>query len=339
MDTVGDLPFPVRGFLQTRRGAIVEVALSQEPIGPTRAYLRVPEGAGELRAGLWSTEVAALLDDEVEAGWIVTTVLVPEEPDAAVRRDPVIDPGYDWEETDLVLAEVREDLEPDGPAPETEGEIDPFGLWALDDEGRAFVIAGGLDDESGLLWLHPASDYGRALHPGVYDAEPTGDADAAAALEATGVQELQVYLYDGHPDEPYGVWRIGSRAALETEAAEAGSGALPPFDPTDWLRWLVPVGGGDPVPVVPHGDADGRSLNFDVLGAHPPAWAAGRSVTAPGPRPGQSHAERREVPLSAKPIGELRSGNPRIRKRPPAPVGRFVLEAEGWMPEGWARLG
>ncbi|RWR24783.1 hypothetical protein D8Y24_04905 [Agrococcus lahaulensis] len=338
--TVETLDLPVTGYLQTRRGEIAEVAMSAEPDGPLRLYLRVPEGAGELSPGLYSTSVAALLDDDPDEGWLLTVVLEPEEPGAEVRRDPVFDARYPWEETDLAIAQHREDLELDGPVPERECEVDPFGLWAVDEQGRAFVVEGGVDDESGLLWLHPVSPYGRALHPGVYDAVAADDAQAPALddddalVPASAVQALQVYLYDGFPDAPHGVWRIGSRAALEAEA----EAPLPEYDPTDWLRWLVPVDGGDPVPVLLADAADG-SVAFEVLGARAPSWAAGRAVTAAAPRPDQAPGDRRELSLLSKPVAELRSSNAKIRKRAPSRVGRFVLEAEGWMPEGWSALG
>ena len=40
-----------------------------------------------------------------------------------------------------------------------------------------------------------------------------------------------------------------------------------------------------------------------------------------------------------KPYKELRSSVKKIAKRPPTPVGRFRLEAEGHMPQGWSQLG
>lgn len=336
-DTVGELELPERGFLQTRRGAIVEVELSHAPTGPLRLYLRVPEGAGEIPAGLHSTAVAAHVDD-LDAGWMLAVALEPEAPDAAVRRDAVFDAAWDWDDTDLVLAEHREDLELDAP-PERESDADPFGIWALDEQGRAFLVTGGVDDDTGLLWLQPVTLFGSAMHPGIYDAVAPDDADAVAVDEDDAIvvgdtaQQLQVYLYDGYPDEPYQRWTIGTRAAIEAAAPQP----LPDFDPTDWMRWLTPVDGGDPVPVVV-GTADG-ALTFEVLGAKPPAWAQGRVIAAPLPRGGQAHADRREVQLTAKPVAELRSSNAKMRKRPPARVGRFVLEAEGFMPAGWTALG
>lgn len=335
---MGELELPERGFLQSRRGTIVEVALSRDPTGPLRVYMFVPDGAGEIPAGLHSTAVAAHVDD-LEAGWMLAVELEPEEPDAPVRRDPVFDARWEWDDTDLVIAEHREDLELDD-APDLECDADPFGIWALDEQGRAFLITGGVDDDTGLLWLQPVSLFGSATHPGIYDAVVPADTTDAVSVDDDDVmvvgdtaQQLQVYLFDGYPDEPYQQWTIGTRAAIEAAAPHP----LPDFDPTDWMRWLTPVDGGDAVPVV-IGTADG-ALTFEVLGAKPPAWAQGRVISAPLPRGGQRHADRREVQITAKPVAELRSSNAKMRKRPPARVGRFVLEAEGFMPDGWTSFG
>lgn len=337
-DTVSALELPERGFLRTRRGSIVEVELSHEPIGPQRLYLRVPEGAGEIPAGIHSTEVAAFVDDDQEDGWLLAVALVPEQPGATVRRDAVFDARWDWDDSELVLAEHRVDLEPE-PAPDRECEADPFGMWALDERGRALIVEGGIDDDTGLLWLQPVTPFGGAMHPGIYDAVPVDEADAVAVDEddamvaGDAAQQVQLYLFDGYPDEPYERWTIGRRAAVEAAAAHP----LPDFDPTDWMRWLTPADGGDPVPVVVE-PADG-AITFQLLGSKPPAWAQGRVVSAPLPRGGQSHADRREVQLTAKPVAELRSSAAKMRKRPPARVGRFVLEAQGFMPPDWARFG
>ena len=62
-------------------------------------------------------------------------------------------------------------------------------------------------------------------------------------------------------------------------------------------------------------------------------------LTIPRERPDQDFAASRDVTVYGKPFKELRSSVAKIQKRPATPIGRFVLEAEGFMPERWSLLG
>lgn len=343
---VDQLEFPVTGFLETRRGDITEVGLSNVPTVRARTYVLFAARAGEIPAGIYSTGIKARpdgLDDEDE-GWSVVVELEPERGDAAVRRDVTLGDEWEWEwdEFDLAIVERREELEWSGPPPEREGEfdlgVDPFGPWALDEEGRAFRIEFDIDDESGMIWLHTESAYGASLHPGVFEAsvlEEVSPVAAAALAAGEGVQELQLFHYGGFPDEPDQRWRIGRRRAIEA----AASSALPDFDPGEWMRWLTPVDGGDPVACDGFLMPGEREIQVDPLGSRLPEWAAGRVLTVPMQRPGETYDGSREVTLYGKPYAELSSSVSKIRKRPPVPLGRFVLESQGYMPSGWSALG
>ncbi|MCR8670031.1 hypothetical protein [Agrococcus sp. HG114] len=259
--------------------------------------------------------------------------LEEEPPGAAVREDVTYDESWEWDDFDLSIVEDREDLEIDGSPPQREGEreieLDPFGPWALDEQARAFRVELGVDDETGLVWLHAASVYGSSLHRGIYDAAVLDTAAGEAA------QELQLYLYAGYPDEPYERWLVGSRAAIE----QAAPAPLPDFDPGEWMRWVTPIDGGPPLACGGFLYPDKRAIALEPLGSRLPAWAQGRALTIPMPRPGEDFGAQREVTVYGKPFAELRSSTAKVQKRPPTPIGRFVLEAEGFMPAGWSALG
>jgi hypothetical protein len=336
--TVGALDFPLHGFLETRRGPIVEIALSATPTGLARTYLLVPEGAGEIPAGIYSTTVKQVVDLDEDFGWVVELELEPEAKDAEVRTDTTLDDEWESDERDLLIASMPDRFLQEAPA-EREGDapVNPYGLWAIDAQGVAFRVEAELDEESGGLIVEAATRFGKALHPWTYGAVR---ADTLAieqhALDADdALLELQLFVFDGTDDREYERWQVGTRRALEAAATHP----LPPFDPGAWMRWLTPVGGGDPVAFSGFLEPDKRVIELQPVMPQEPAWAVGRVLTIPRERPDQEFEASREVTVYGKPFKELRSSVAKIQKRPATPVGRFVLEAEGFMPEGWSALG
>ncbi len=337
--TVGELDFPLHGYLETRRGPVVEIALSNAPTRLARTYVLVPDGAGEIPAGIYSTgvkQVVELLDD---GDWLVEVDLEPEAKDAEVRVDATLDDEWESDDRDLLIASAR-DLLPEEPSPpQREGEqpVNPFGLWALDEQGAALRVEVELDEESGGLVVEAASRFGKALHPWAYGAVR---ADTLAiephALESPdALLDVQLYAFDGTEDRPYERWRIGTRRAIEAASPQP----LPDFDPGAWMRWLTPVDGGDPVAFGGFLAPSKREVELEPVMPVEPDWAAGRVLTIPRERPDQAFGDRREVTVYGKPFKELRSSVAKVQKRPPTPIGRFVLEPEGYMPPGWSLLG
>lgn len=340
---VGDLALPHVGYLESRRGPIVEIRLSNHPMGQRRTYVRVPEGAGEIPAGVYSTLVKQVVDSDPELGWLVAVDLELESPDAPVRDDATLDDEWDSGEQDLLIASDAEAFLPQEPPLEREGSqpVNPFGLWALDEGGAAFRVEVELDQSGAALWIEASTAFGKSLHPWHYAAEPLGDLDdVAAAIEAgEAAHELQLLSPGAFGDEaepaPYERWRVGSRRAIERTAPAE----LPDFDPGQWMRWLTPVDGGDPIAFGGFFFPGDREIELQPVMPIEPDWAAGRVLTVPMPRPGVEFEAAREVTVYGKPFKELRSSAPKIQKRPPTPLGRFVLEAEGYMPPGWSALG
>lgn len=336
--TVGELDFPLHGFLETRRGPIVEIALSATPTGLARTYVLVPDGAGEIPAGIYSTAVKQVVDLDEDFGWVVEIDIEPEAKDAEVRTDATLDDEWESDDRDLLIASTPDRFLQEAPA-EREGEqpVNPFGLWAIDEQGVPLRVDAELDDESGGLIVEAATRFGKALHPWGYRAVR---ADTLAieqhALDADdALLEVQLLVFDGSDDRDYQRWRIGTRRALEAAATHP----LPDFDPGEWMRWLTPVDGGDPVAFGGFLDPDKRVIELQPVMPVEPAWANGRVLTIPRERPDQDFEESREVTVYGKPFKEIRSSVAKIQKRPATPLGRFVLEAEGFMPEGWSALG
>ncbi|SDS20439.1 hypothetical protein SAMN04489719_1782 [Agrococcus carbonis] len=337
--TVGELDFPLHGFLETRRGPIVEIGLSNAPARLARTYVLVPEGAGELPAGVYSTAIKQVVDLDDRGGWLIEAELEPESRSAAVRADTTLDDEWEADERDLFLASSI-DLLPEEQAPlEREGAqpVNPFGLWALDEAGAAFRVEVELDDETGGAVVEAATRYGKSLHPFVYGATRADTLVIEEQLLAgpDALLDLQLYAFDGDEDRPYERWHVGSRRAIESVAASP----LPDFDPGQWMRWLTPVDGGAPVAFGGFLLPEGRTIELQPVMPVEPEWAAGRVLTIAMPRPGVAHQDAREVTVYAKPFKELRSSTAKVQKRPPTAIGRFVLEAEGYMPEGWSALG
>ena len=339
-ETIGQLEFPASGFMETRRGPIVEVALSGAPTRPERTYIRVPKGAGEIPAGVYSTTAKAVVDDDPEAGWFVTVMLEPEPVGSAVRADDTLDD--DWgDERDLQIAERRDTFEPEEWTPQTEGDqpVNPFGFWALDEAGHAFLIDFDAGDDDDAPTIEALSRYGKSLHPWQYAVEPSGPEPDDASLEAVAAGdatlEWQLHRYDGSDLVAYQRWRVGRRRAIEAEAPHP----LPEFDPGQWMRWLTPLEGGAAVAFGGFYFPEKRSIELQPVMPAEPEWARGRVLTIPRERPGQEYEGRREVTVYGKPHAELRSSVAKIRKRPPVPLGRFALQPEGFMPSGWSALG
>lgn len=340
---VGDLSFPHVGYLESRRGPIVEIRLSNHPMGQRRTYLRVPEGAGEIPAGVYSTLVKQVVDSDAEIGWLIAVDLELESPAAPVREDATLDDEWESGEQDLLIASDAEAFLPQEPPLEREGDqpVNPFGLWALDEGGAALRVEVELDEGGETLWIEPSTAYAKSLHPWHYEAEPVEGLDAAVAAIEAGDAVVQLRLlapraFGDHAEAvPYERWRVGSRRAVE----QAAPAELPEFDPGVWMRWLTPVDGGDPVAFGGFMFPDGRAIELQPVMPVEPEWATGRVLTIPMPRPGIEFEDRREVTVYGKPFKELRSSVPKIQKRPPTPLGRFVLEAEGYMPPGWSALG
>ena len=323
MPSVAALELPFDVWLLTRRGALVQVRLSGDPRDARRTYLSVPDGAGEVPAGVWSTSRTTVLEG-ADDDWVVAVELEPEADAAPVRRDIVRDDDA-YRERDLLLALRREALEGDEvPAREGDEAVNPYGTWALGDAGAAVRIEVA-EGEAGTIWVEALTRYGAGVLPWPCTAE---------VLDEEPPATVRLYAFgDAARDE--GLWRIGSRAEVE---AVAGA-PLPDFDPGQWMRWLTPVDGGDPVSFGGFWFPGPRTIELTPVMPEEPAWANGRVLTIPMPRPGVAFESEREVTVSAKPHAELRSSSAKVRKRPPVPIGRFVLHEEGWMPEGWSALG
>lgn len=341
-DTVGELEFPIHGFLESRRGPIVEVALSNDPLGAPRTYLLVPEGAGELPAGIYSTGVKSGDDVDEDGNWLLSVSLERERPEHPVQHDPVLVEDDRYDPRDYSISSTIDAFLPQEPPQEREGgqPINPYGLWALDEQGRAFLVESDLDAETGGLVIEAASRYGASLHPWYYLGVPTDgrhltEEDFAAddaLVELTVTELVEGEAVQG--DAPQ-TWTIGTRRAIEAAAPHP----LPDFDPEVWMRWLTPVDGGDPVAFGGFTFPGDRMIELQPVMPAEPAWAVGRVVTIPRERRDQEYEDAREVTVYAKPFKELRSSVTKIAKRPPTPVGRFRLEAEGTMPPGWSLLG
>ncbi|WP_072314980.1 hypothetical protein [Agrococcus sp. Marseille-P2731] len=336
--TVGELDFPIHGFLETRRGPIVDIALSNSPTAIARTYVLVPDGAGEIPPGTYSTLVKQVVDVDEEYGWVVEIDLEPEAKAAEVRTDTTLDDEWESDERDLLIASTPDRFLQDAP-PEREGDapVNPFGLWAIDEGGVPFRVEAELDDETGGLVIEAATRFGKARHPWAYGAvrADTLVIEQHALDAADALLDLQLYEFDGDDDREYERWQVGTRRAIEGAAREP----LPEFDPGAWMRWLTPVGGGDPVAFGGFLEPEGGSIELAPVMPQEPAWAAGKVLTIPRERPDQEFGASREVTVYGKPFKELRSSNAKLRKRPASPIGRFVLEPEGFMPERWSALG
>jgi len=338
-ETGGEPDFPCDGFLETRRGPTVEVARSNPPTGHARTYVLVPEGAGELPPGVYSTLVKQVVDLDEHDGWLVELDLEPEPRDAEVRADTTLDDEWESDDRDLLIASHADFFQPQEPPAEREGghPVNPFGLWALDAQGRAFRVEAERDEESGGLLVEAATRFGKALHPWAHGAVRADTLEIEPdVLERDDVLlDLQLYVADGDDDREYERWLVGTRRALEARATRP----LPEFDPGRWMRWLTPVGGGEPVAFGGFLFPEKREIELQPVMPEEPDWAAGRVLTIPRERPDQPFEGSREVTVYGKPFKELRSSVAKIQKRPPTPIGRFVLEPEGYMPEGWSSLG
>ncbi|MCH1884067.1 hypothetical protein [Agrococcus sp. ARC_14] len=336
--TVGELDFPIHGFLETRRGPIVEIALSNAPTRMARTYLLVPDGAGEIPPGVYSTAVKQVVDLDEEHGWVVEIDLEPEAKAAEVRADTTLDDDWESDERDLLIASTPDRFLQDSPA-EREGDqpVNPFGLWAIDEQGIPLRVEAELDEESGGLVVEAATRFGKALHPWSYGAVRADSLEIEQhALDSDdALLDLQLYTFDGAEDRPYQRWHVGTRRAVEGVATHP----LPEFDPGEWMRWLTPVEGGDPVAFGGFLAPEGSTIALEPVMPQEPAWAAGRVLTIARERPDQAFEGSREVTVYGKPFKELRSSAAKLRKRAATPIGRFMLEAEGFMPEGWSRLG
>lgn len=337
--TVGELDFPFHGFLETRRGPIVEIAMSNPPTGLTRTYVLVPEGAGELPPGIYSTLVKQVVDLDERGGWMVEIDLEPEPRDGEVRADTTLDDEWESDERDLLIASHAESFQPQEPPATREGDqpVNPYGLWALDAQGSAFRVEAERDEESGGLVIEAATRFGKALHPWVYGAVRADSLEIEPhALEGDdALLDLQLYVAEDDDDREYERWLVGTRRAIEARARRP----LPDFDPGQWMRWLTPVDGGDPVAFGGFLFPEKREIELQPVMPNEPGWAAGRVLTIPRERPDQEFEGSREVTVYGKPFKELRSSVVKIQKRPATPIGRFVLHAEGYMPEGWSSLG
>lgn len=337
--TVGELDFPFHGFLETRRGPIVEIALSNPPTQLARTYLLVPEGAGEIPPGTYSTLVKQVVDLDERGSWIVEVDLEPESRGAEVRADTTLDDEWESDERDLLIASHAEYFQPQPPPAEREGDqpVNPFGLWALDAAGRAFRVEAERDEKAGGLVIEAATRFGKALHPWAYGAvrADTLEIEPHALEGPDALLDLQLYVADGDDDREHERWLVGTRRALEAQAPHP----LPEFDPGQWMRWLTPVDGGDPVAFGGFLSPEKREIALEPVMPQEPEWAAGRVLTIPRERPDQEYAGSREVTVYGKPFKELRSSVAKVKKRPATPIGRFVLQPEGWMPERWSSLG
>ncbi|ROR65919.1 hypothetical protein [Agrococcus jenensis] len=337
--TVGELDFPFHGFLESRRGPIVEIALSNSPGGLARTYVLVPEGAGELPPGIYSTMLKQVVDLDERGGWMVEVDLEPEPRGAEVRLDTTLDDEWESDERDLLIASHAERFQPQEPPAEREGDqpVNPYGLWALDESGSAFRVEVERDEESGGLLIEAATRFGKALHPWAYGAvrADTLEIEEHALEGDDALLDLQLYVADGDDDREYERWLVGTRRALEARAASP----LPEFDPGQWMRWLTPVDGGAPVAFGGFLFPEKREIELQPVMPKEPAWATGRLLTIPRERPDQAFEGSREVTVYGKPFKELRSSVAKVRKRPATPIGRFVLQAEGYMPERWSLLG
>ena len=337
--TVGELDFPIHGFLETRRGPIVEIALSNSPTRLARTYVLVPEGAGEIPPGVYSTAVKQVVDLDEDFAWLVELDLEPEAKDAEVRADATLDDEWESDERDLLVASSLDFLPEPQPAPEHEGEqpVNPFGLWAIDEAGVPLRVEAELDEESGGLVVEAATRFGKSLHPWAYGAvrADTLEIEPHALNADDALLDLQLYAFDGTEDRPDQRWHVGTRRAVEAAATHP----LPDFDPGRWMRWLTPVDGGDPVAFGGFLEPAKREIELEPVMPREPEWAAGRVLTIPRERPDQDFAASRDVTVYGKPFKELRSSVAKIQKRPATPIGRFVLEAEGFMPERWSLLG
>ncbi|WP_306232930.1 hypothetical protein [Agrococcus beijingensis] len=337
--TVGELDFPFHGFLESRRGPIVEIALSNPPMQLARTYVLVPEGAGEIPPGTYSTMIKQVVDLDELGSWMVEIDLEPEARGNEVRTDTTLDDEWESDERDLLIASHAEFFQPQSQPAEREGEqpVNPYGLWALDAQGKAFRVEAERDEESGGLVVEPATRFGKALHPWAYGAvrADTLEIEPGALEGPDALLDLQLYVADGDDDREYERWLVGTRRAIEAEATHP----LPDFDPGQWMRWLTPVGGGDPVAFGGFLFPEGRTVELQPVMPNEPEWAAGRVLTIPRERPDQEFEGRREVTVYGKSFKELRSSVAKVKKKPATPIGRFVLEAEGFMPEGWSALG
>jgi hypothetical protein len=337
--TVGELDFPFHGFLESRRGPIVEIGLSNPPTQLARTYVLVPEGAGEIPPGIYSTMVKQVVDLDEGGVWMVEVDLEGETRTAEVRADATLDDEWESDERDLLIASHAEFFQPQAPPAEREGgqPVNPYGLWALDAQGEAFRVEVERDEESGGLIVEPATRFGKALHPWAYGAvrADTLEIEPDALERDDALLDLQLFVADGDDDREYERWLVGTRRALEARAPHP----LPDFDPGQWMRWLTPVDGGDPVAFGGFLSPANRVIELEPVMPHEPEWAAGRVLTIPRERPDQEFEGRREVTVYGKPFKELRSSVAKVKKRPPTPIGRFVLEPEGFMPEGWSALG
>ncbi|GEK78976.1 hypothetical protein [Agrococcus baldri] len=336
--TVGELDFPIHGFLETRRGPIVEIALSNAPTRLQRTYVLVPDDAGEIPAGIYSTLVKQVVDLDEEYGWVVEIDLEPEPRQAEVRTDATLDDEWESDERDLLIASTPDRFLQDAPAQrEGDAPVNPYGLWAVDEAGIPFRVEAELDDETDGLIVEAATRFGKALHPWAYGAVRADTlAIEAHALDADdALLDLQLFAFDGSEDREYQRWQVGTRRTLEAAATHP----LPDFDPGVWMRWLTPVDGGDPVAFGGFLEPEGGSIELAPVMPREPEWAAGRVLTIPRERPDQAYEAAREVTVYGKPFKELRSSNAKLRKRPATAIGRFRLEAQGHMPTGWSALG
>ena len=144
--TVRGLDFPQTGFMESRRGTLVEVGLSNALTGARRTDVRVPAGPP--------------------------------------------------------IASERETFLPQEPPPEREGDqpVNPYGIGALDEQGRAFRFELDVDeDDAEEIWVEAATRYGKSLHPWHYVAAMTEDFDDEAEAVASGEA-----LHERQPLEPVG---------------------------------------------------------------------------------------------------------------------------------------
>lgn len=278
----------------------VEIHLSASPLEDEAPYGHVPRTAEEFHEGLYLVGPHRVAADS--QGWSGTTDLVGVGPDAALGT-PAPRPLSHLDHTGGPAISSHPEI-PRPVAPDRECDTNPYRLWALDQESRAFVVHAL---SNGML--RAPSVYGGSLHPGRFRADvPLPSSDGPPA-------RLRVRSIVAAPGEPDQVWLVGSRAAIEA----ASPVPLPPVVVPDWIVRLHPVDGGESFPVI-----TGRTQGVVVLrpaAATPPGWPQdneGRVVvedggTDPDALRGRTITVRREP---------FRSG---WRHRPET-LGRYFVE-------------
>lgn len=226
---VEQLEFVVGAWLFSERRVPVPILLDASPADSALVFGRVVEAAEGFSPGYF---LVGPHDVQRDAnGWRGETLLEPvpgRRRVASVRLDP---PSKLHRLGGIVIASTPAWPRRADP-PESERGVNPFGTWALDEKGRAFVVF----DRGDELWA--PSPYGASLHPGRYRV-----LDRTQVGATTTARVRSVVATD---DEPAQQWRLGTRRAIE----EAAPDSLPPVVVPDWIVALRPSDGGAPFPVM-----------------------------------------------------------------------------------------